>query len=81
MKETQGQIAARLGISRQAYSTRLRRGWKPKDARNLPAKATNQRFKGVDTVRARCLKAGVPENTYYSRIQRGLTPEEALRFK
>lgn len=79
MKETQGQIAARLGISRQALSARLRRGWKLKDAINTPAKATNQRFKGVDTVRARCAAAGVPENTYYSRIQRGMTPEEALR--
>lgn len=78
-RETQGQTAARLGISRQALSARLRNGWDPAEAASLPAKARNPRFLGKDTIRARCAKAGIPENTYYSRIRRGLTPEEALK--
>jgi hypothetical protein len=78
-KETQGQIAARLGISRQALSSRLRNGWDPKKATTTPAKARNPRFEGKDTIRARCAKAGIPENTYYSRRLRGLSPREALK--
>jgi len=76
-KETQAQIAARLGITRQALHAR-RKKWGDKRAEATPKMADNPRYRGVDTITARCARLGLAPNTYYSRRARGLSPEEAF---
>jgi len=86
-KETKKEIAARLGISRQALHARLKRGMDPKKATSLGPLATNPnpvrtliaRGEGRETITQMCIEAGVPESTYYARRARGLPHEECLK--
>lgn len=86
-KETMKEIAARLGISRQALHARLRRKMDRKKALSVGPLATNPnpvrtliaRAEGRETITQMCLEAGVSESTYYTRRARGLSHEECLK--
>jgi hypothetical protein len=80
-KETQGEAAARLGISRQALSARLRNGWSRKKAFSTGAQVAHTTFSGPHTITAKCAAAGISQNTYYDRIRRGLSKKKALKPK
>lgn len=77
-----GGLATHLGISKQALYARLRsESMNVGDVLSPGPKATNPRFNGKETIRRACVRAGIPENTYWTRRKNGLAHEEALRAR
>lgn len=76
-------VARRSGVLEQTFYSRLRRGWTPEQAAGLEARPRGPgRFFHIMLADGRpgmpvAIANGVERRTFYHRVERGWTPEQA----